>query len=877
MGKLKHFQTSWILCVVTCVISLSGISAKAWGDDPNDFNDLQGVFTVTRGAMDSGFSCPAWEEVLSRNGSDGGQLTIELDTCQVFVYEITSMPQSGGAGSTAELVVDDLIIVWDEDAGHGENYNERNFSFTGLFVPDPNVADPNDGGYVRLTTTDSRTNWAVYRVTESGLFTKGNNGTNEHELIHTSDIALSKEADPNEWTCVVPEEEILYTICYQNRPDMTFENVYILDRLPAGVDYDYILSIDPLVIDTNYNIAEHTYRWDLGTVEGGESGCVQLLVTVNTRSEPLGILHNIAEIWDSNSLLGRAEQDNLVCCWGGDVIYADRHAPGYIQNGTCWAYAYQDLQMALARAERGCGSEIWVADGVYNPGDTLDPFEEAYADTFVIPDGVSVYGGYMGYGASNPNTRDPKRYQTILSGYVDEATRNNTVVTMGHNSLLDGVIIEEGYFRGIEGSDVTSTVANCIIKKNAQRGINCLNGNMAIQWCEIKGNGQQGIYHEGYGKWLTIENSKIHDNQQDGVYTVSSTSTVLNSLIYQNGLEISPSAYYGINLLNPFSNPTIRNCTIAYNVNEGIRCVGSDQNRPNVWSCILFANNADDNYIDLSGCKEPWHCCLTDPNNLDQPISDPPRDARWNIRTNPGFAYPYPVYGYFHLAADSPCIDKGEPNAIGPNETDIDGDDRDGDGLVDIGADEVTCEDTINPNDWNGDGVINYEEFAILSHAWLSCDPNSPAYPNPNNPDPNDSYIWYVQRWGFLTDMNKDSCVDLADLDLFMANWLWEACWRENYMEVWGVTSGSQELMMMSMMTDFEVYPSMAGYDVSVEEKTIEQQILDLEEIIEFLEKIWLEESDIQEAIDPEDWKDFMDAVYNNLFELQTVDIQCDC
>jgi len=42
------------------------------------------------------------------------------------------------------------------------------------------------------------------------------------------------------------------------------------------------------------------------------------------------------------------------------------------------------------------------------------------------------------------------------------------------------------------------------------------------------------------------------------------------------------------------------------------------------------------------------------------------------------------------------------------------------------------------------------------------------------------------------------------------------------------------------------------------------------------LEQIWLEEPGIQEAIDPEDWKDFMDAVYYNLLELQTADIQYD-
>jgi len=559
--------------------------------------------------------------------------------------------------------------------------------------------------------------------------------------------------------------------------------------------------------------------------------------------------------WD-----GVASERTPVCCWGGEVIYVDSAAPGYVQNGTCWAYAYRDLQMALARAARGCGSVIWMAEGVYGPGGSS-------GDTFKIPEGVSVYGGYAGYGAADPDLRDWKKYKTILSGYIDEATRSNTVVTMGNNSLLNGLTIEEGADYAIYGSEIDYAINNCFIRDNYERGIYCKNGNLTIQWSEIYSNGRQGVYHEGSKYSLTVENCRIYDNKRDGVLTDASNAVILNSMIYQNGLEISPSAYYGINLLNPFSNPTIRNCTIAYNVNEGIRYTGAIQNHPNVRSSILFANNADDNYIDLSGCKEPWHCCLTDPNNLDQPIPDPPRDARGNIRTNPGFAYLYPVYGYFHLAADSPCINKGEPNVIGPDEVDIDGDDRDGDGLVDIGADEVVCDDTSHPIDWNGDGVINYEEYNIFSAAWLSCEPNFPGDPNNWNP------LCNLDQYG-----NSAHKIDLADLIAFCEDdsqvWLWEACWRENYTLVWGLRDGENE--SMAMKTGLGGSLAIDSNFAIPEEKSIIQQILDLEAAIKFLEQIWLEEPEIQEVIKAEDWQDFMDTVYSNLYELQTQDVHTD-
>jgi hypothetical protein len=60
------------------------------------------------------------------------------------------------------------------------------------------------------------------------------------------------------------------------------------------------------------------------------------------------------------------------------------------------------------------------------------------------------------------------------------------------------------------------------------------------------------------------------------------------------------------------------------------------------------------------------------------------------------------------------------------------------------------------------------------------------------------------------------------------------------------------------------------------EEKSITQQILDLEEAVKFLEKIWLEEPEIQREINEKAWQEFMEAVYNSLFELQMQDIRVD-
>ena len=91
-------------------------------------------------------------------------------------------------------------------------------------------------------------------------------------------------------------------------------------------------------------------------------------------------------------------------------------------------------------------------------------------------------------------------------------------------------------------------------------------------------------------------------------------------------------------------------------------------------------------------------------------------------------------------------------------------------------------------------------------------------------------------------------------------------------MAVWGGRSGGEGVLMMSMpmMKSAKAASVQTVYEPSrAEEKSITQQILDLEEAVKFLEKIWLDEPDIQETIDPGAWKDFIDTVYNNLYELQ--------
>jgi hypothetical protein len=78
---------------------------------------------------------------------------------------------------------------------------------------------------------------------------------------------------------------------------------------------------------------------------------------------------------------------------GDTVIYVNQNATG-ANTGTSWQDAYTDLQSALAVAQ--ANHEIWIATGIYRPSSNLSDLELARKISFVIPNGVELYGGFVG-------------------------------------------------------------------------------------------------------------------------------------------------------------------------------------------------------------------------------------------------------------------------------------------------------------------------------------------------------------------------------------------------------------------------------------------------------------------------------------------------
>ncbi len=136
-------------------------------------------------------------------------------------------------------------------------------------------------------------------------------------------------------------------------------------------------------------------------------------------------------------------------CGDNGIIYVNMNASGS-QDGSSWIDAYRSFEQALDRATHCPGiSQVWIAGGVYTPY-----YEVSRNSGFIIPAGLSVYGGFQGT-ETNINQRVYGSNPTILSGNIGLANNPNdnlyhvvTVLGGGNSVLIDGMIIQEGMANG---------------------------------------------------------------------------------------------------------------------------------------------------------------------------------------------------------------------------------------------------------------------------------------------------------------------------------------------------------------------------------------------------------------------------------------------
>jgi len=292
--------------------------------------------------------------------------------------------------------------------------------------------------------------------------------------------------------------------------------------------------------------------------------------------------------------------------FAGKIIYVDANATGG-NNGSSWADAYIYLQDALADAQ--LGDQIRVAAGTYKPdqGAGITPGDRNA--TFLLINGLTIKGGYAGFGEPDPNFRDPNLYdETILSGdlgnndgpnFANNTENSYHVVTTKTTFpfvTLDGFTITGGNANGLPDSPLgwgggmynywsRPTLTNCTFTANfAQRG--------------------GGMYNDKSSPILTnCTFSGNTGNDAAGMMNASSTPKLTNCTFTGNSAKNGG----GGGMLNGSSSPNLTGCT--FTENSATTCGGGMDNAgssPKLTNCTFTENSAADcgggmhNYIGSS-------------------------------------------------------------------------------------------------------------------------------------------------------------------------------------------------------------------------------------------------------------------------------------
>ena len=219
-------------------------------------------------------------------------------------------------------------------------------------------------------------------------------------------------------------------------------------------------------------------------------------------------------------------------------------------DGTSWSNAAGNIQDMIDKAV--AGDEVWVAAGTYIP--TTQTGANENSKTFLMKDGVNLYGGFAGNETSindriQSDVDDNGKVEaweftneTILSGKLSESDKCNKVVTLGDpdafliETLLDGFTVTGGT-TGINSSG-KGVINNCLVVNNT-------------------GSSGGGVVNGSDG---TVSNCKVTDNSDDRV-TGSLAQTCYFVLGRQTCFTNSYSALGG----GIYNSGTVINCVVTNN------------------------------------------------------------------------------------------------------------------------------------------------------------------------------------------------------------------------------------------------------------------------------------------------------------------------
>ncbi|UCE59686.1 MAG: right-handed parallel beta-helix repeat-containing protein [Phycisphaerales bacterium] len=479
------------------------------------------------------------------------------------------------------------------------------------------------------------------------------------------------------------------------------------------------------------------------------------------------------------------------------VFYVDADATSPSYDGASWCTAFKYLQDALAVAT--ASDEIRMADGVYladkstcviddDCGDASDTcvaglcqWQSPREQSFDLIDGVAIRGGYAGCGAPDPDERDLKLHETILSGDLngdDHLRGDNSENTyriinaqdLGDTTVLDGLTVTGANANGFLPANLgggmlndasSPVITNCAFIDNTAvfaggALYNRKGSNPEITGCRFLNNlAPFGAAIRNYASAPVVTDCTFTGNSAEnrgaGVYNTDSSDTHLINCFFSENEAFDGAAVY-----NELSSLTLSNCTITDNHAAFVGGVLSYNASPTIENCILWGNSdktgtgeAAQVKVDVGtltighSCVQGWTGTLGGAGNHgDDPLFVPgPLGCYYLSQTVAG------------QLDDSPCVDAGSDDAatLGFDTVTTRGDEAVDTGTVDMGYHYAVTGDPLNLGDFDSSGTVNLFDFAQLQLCFTGEDA------------PNDNPC--VRKF----DFDCDADVDLEDYAAFQA------------------------------------------------------------------------------------------------------------
>ena len=321
----------------------------------------------------------------------------------------------------------------------------------------------------------------------------------------------------------------------------------------------------------------------------------------------------------------------------GKTICVDADAAG-ANNGTNWADAYKFLQDALTDANSSEKPvEIRVAQGVHKPDrSAAEPNGTGDCEaTFRLISGVTLKGGYAGFGQTDPNAHDINLYQTILSGDLlgDDNDVGGSGIWTGfsgdcyhvvtasgtdQSAMMESFVVTRGSAMSLESEPYpfdpnkcgggmfisigSATIKNCTFTRNVAcygGGMYALLSNPVLLDCSFSDNVSYPTKADSFGGGMVndqtsgrLEGCRFERNTTRGSGGGMMNYNGSNPMVANCTFTANSADGTGGGMYNDGSNPTFVNCTFTENTaGFGGGAIVSGGSSPRITNCVISGNS----------------------------------------------------------------------------------------------------------------------------------------------------------------------------------------------------------------------------------------------------------------------------------------------